>query len=50
MIELKEHNRKPYEALREKLKSTDRCAYISATGTGKSYVGGKLIEDEGYKV
>lgn len=49
MIELKEHNRKPYEALREKLKRTDRCAYISATGTGKSYVGGKLIEDEGYK-
>ena len=35
--------------LREKLKNTDRCAYISATGTGKSYVGGKLIEDEGYK-
>ena len=35
--------------LREKLKNTDRCAYISATGTGKSYVGAKLIEDEGYK-
>ena len=49
MIELKEHNREPYKELRERLRSTDRCAYISATGTGKSYVGGKLIEDEGYK-
>ena len=49
MIELKEHNKGPYRALKEKLSMVPRCAYISATGTGKSYVGGKLIEDEGYR-
>lgn len=49
MIELKEHNKGPYMALKEKLSIVPRCAYISATGTGKSYVGGKLIEDEGYR-
>ena len=49
MIELREHNKKPYEELRARLKETPRCAYISATGTGKSYIGSKLIEDEGFK-
>lgn len=49
MIELKEHNKAPYAELRARLQQTNRCAYISATGTGKSYIGGRLIEDEGYK-
>ena len=49
MIELKEHNKRPFEELKAKLSEVDRCAYISATGIGKSYVGGRLVEDEGYK-
>lgn len=49
MIELKEHNKAPYAELKARLRKAQRCAYISATGTGKSYIGGRLIEDEGYK-
>ena len=49
MIILNDHNKGPYAELRERMRTVDRCAYISATGTGKSYVGAKLIEDEGYK-
>lgn len=45
MIELKQHNIKPYRELCDMLQKEDRVAYISATGTGKSYVAGKYIED-----
>lgn len=45
MIELKEHNKRPYEELCKMLEEHDRCAYVSATGTGKSYVIGKYIEE-----
>lgn len=45
MIELKEHNRKPYEELSRKLEDVSRVGFISATGTGKSYVGGKYVEE-----
>lgn len=44
MIELKEHNVRPYEELCNKLESCQRVAYVSATGTGKTYVAGKYIE------
>lgn len=47
MIELKTHNIRPYEELCAALDKTDKVAYISATGTGKSYVGGKYIEEKG---
>lgn len=45
MIILKEHNVKPYAQLCEMLAIHQKCAYIAATGTGKSYVVGKYIED-----
>jgi len=47
MIELKEHNRKPYEVMRQKLGETSRVGFVSATGTGKSYVGAKYVEENG---
>lgn len=47
MIELKEHNIKPYEALCRELEEHDKVAYVSATGTGKTYVGAKYIEEHG---
>lgn len=47
MITLKEHNIKPYEELCRMLETQDKVAYVSATGTGKSYVVGKYIEEHG---
>lgn len=44
-IDLKPHNRQPYEELCEILTTSQRCAYVSATGTGKSYVIAKYIEE-----
>jgi len=45
MITLKEHNLRPYKELCEVLSHSDRALYTSATGTGKSYVAGKYIEE-----
>lgn len=45
MIELREHNVKPYHDLCAMLEDHDKVAYVSATGTGKTYVGGKYIEE-----
>ena len=45
MIELKEHNIEPYNRLCEALEKNDKVGYESATGTGKSYVGGKYVEE-----
>lgn len=45
MIELKEHNQKPYEELCRKMDCVDKCALVSATGTGKSYIIGKYVEE-----
>lgn len=45
MIELKQHNIKPYAELCVSLSKYNKCAYISATGTGKSYVAAKYVED-----
>ena len=44
-ITLKPHNIRPYEELCRMLEEHDKAAYISATGTGKSYVVGKYIEE-----
>ena len=45
MIELKQHNIKPYAELCVTLSKHNKCAYISATGTGKSYVAAKYVDD-----
>lgn len=45
MIKLKKHNLKPYKELCNALDKHNKVAYVSATGTGKSYVVGKYIED-----
>ena len=47
MIELKEHNIEPYNRLCEALEKNNKVGYESATGTGKSYVGGKYVEEHG---
>lgn len=47
MIELREHNEEPYARLKRALEVQDRVGYESATGTGKSYVGGKYVEEHG---
>ena len=48
-MELYEHNLRPYEELK-KLGAGDASIYVTATGTGKSYVAGKLIEDSDKRV
>lgn len=48
MIELKEHNKAPYERLCRMLETEQKAAYVSATGTGKSYVVAKYIEEHGF--
>ena len=45
MIELMEHNRETYNRLCEVLKINNKCALVQATGTGKSYIAGKYIEE-----
>ena len=49
MIELMEHNKATYKELCEILKEHNKCALIQATGTGKSYIVGKYIEEHDYK-
>ena len=44
-IELFEHNRIAYEAVVEMLKETGKAAIVHPTGTGKSFIGFKLCED-----
>ena len=45
MITLKQHNIKPYTELCVTLSQHGKCAYIAATGTGKSYIAARYIED-----
>ena len=45
MIELFEHNKTAYEAALELLKDTNRACVIHPTGTGKSFIAFKWIED-----
>lgn len=44
-IMLYEHNRKAYDAAVKMLKSVGKAAVIHPTGTGKSFIGFKLCED-----
>ena len=50
MAELYEHNRIAYEAAVSMLARTGRAAVIHPTGTGKSFIGFKLCEDNPDKV
>lgn len=45
MIELLEHNKGTYKKLCEVLEHNNKCALVQATGTGKSYIAGKYIEE-----
>lgn len=45
MIELLEHNKETYKRLCEVLEHNNKCALVQATGTGKSYIAGKYIEE-----
>lgn len=45
MIELLEHNKETYERLCNVLEDNNKCALVQATGTGKSYIAGKYIEE-----
>ena len=45
MIKLFEHNRIAYEAAASMLRETGKAAIIHPTGTGKSFIGFKLCED-----
>lgn len=50
MIELLEHNKETYKKLCDVLSKNDKCALIQATGTGKSYIIGKYIEEHGNRI
>lgn len=45
MIELFEHNQKAYDAVVSMLSETSKAAVIHPTGSGKSFIGFKLCED-----
>lgn len=45
MIELLEHNKETYKRLCSVLEDNNKCALVQATGTGKSYIAGKYIEE-----
>ncbi len=45
MIDLFPHNKEAYEVLVSTLENSDRACIIHPTGTGKSFIGAKLIED-----
>lgn len=49
MIELLEHNKETYRKLCEVLETNNKCALVQATGTGKSYIAGKYIEEHAGK-
>ena len=49
MIELLEHNKETYKKLCEVLSDNNKCALVQATGTGKSYIAGKYIEEHAGK-
>lgn len=45
MIELLEHNKETYKRLCDLLENNNKCALVQATGTGKSYIAGRYIEE-----
>ncbi len=50
MIDLFEHNQKAYKSAVEMLAETGKAAIIHPTGTGKSFIGFKLCEDNQDKI
>ena len=44
-ISLKKHNEKAYQKIKDMLKETDRAAVVHPTGTGKTYIALKWIEE-----
>ena len=44
-IELKAHQQEAYDGITEEFKNGNRAAVVHPTGTGKSYIALKLIED-----
>lgn len=44
-VELKPHNQTTYNTLNEMLESTQRVACVQPTGTGKSYLALRFIQD-----
>ena len=44
-INLKKHNEKAYQKIKDMLKETDRAAVVHPTGTGKTYIALKWIEE-----
>lgn len=49
MIELFEHNKTAYEAVCEQLEETGKACVVHPTGTGKSFIAFKWVEDHLYK-
>jgi len=45
MVNLLQHNQKTYENIKELFKTNNKCSVVQPTGTGKSYLMVKLIED-----
>lgn len=45
MLELYPHNQEAYEALASMLESEQRACVVHPTGTGKSFIAAKLVED-----
>lgn len=50
MIELLDHNKETYKRLCDVLEENNKCALVQATGTGKSYIAGKYIEEHAITV
>lgn len=50
MIDLFEHNKTAYKAAAVMLSETGKAAVIHPTGTGKSFIGFKLCEDNQDKI
>ena len=48
-IELYEHNITPFNQIQKAVANGENQIFVTATGTGKSYVAGKLIEDNADK-
>lgn len=45
-IQLKPHNKPIYNELKKKIVHVSRCALIAATGTGKTYIAAKYLQEE----
>ena len=45
MIELFSHNKTAYEAVLEQLEETGKACVVHPTGTGKSFIAFKWVED-----